>query len=403
VRYSINLVRVVAFSLTLVTAYSGYSQDPSTENHLRSDKGTLIQARELKSKNKNAEALDVLQRQGAKIVPQYVREQDSIVKSLTDKFAVEKNAMVKEITGKESKVKELKSGNEDLDRENTILTTNTIIFFSVLIGIVVFILLGRMRILRKSKEKLNYANSLLSEIENTASSIPAATENLKTLRKPLVEANTHINNTSTLLTALIADKNHTFHKQAKQLVNNTDAVLKMSNNRLQPDEDKKVQTDLNRIIEEVVSQTYFAMISRYPEFKCTVVKDLEKILPTLEVYPEDIRFVLFNLFENAFDAVRLKKETAPTGYVPTVTVSTRKLPRFVQIRVKDNGIGISDKAGKKVFDPFYSESNSTTHPGLGLSESQRIIAEKHKGELYIDSDLASSTDFIIRFPTVQLI
>ncbi|MBK8414313.1 MAG: HAMP domain-containing histidine kinase [Bacteroidetes bacterium] len=85
-----------------------------------------------------------------------------------------------------------------------------------------------------------------------------------------------------------------------------------------------------------------------------------------------------------------------------MTITTRKLPRFVQVRIKDNGTGITEKDPKKVFEPFYTTKGKDIHTGLGLSESYRIIQVLHKGELLIESDPAQGSDFIVRFPILSL-
>jgi signal transduction histidine kinase len=144
------------------------------------------------------------------------------------------------------------------------------------------------------------------------------------------------------------------------------------------------------------------MIADHPGFNCNLSLDLEKILPKVEVIPDEIRFVIFSLLKNAFESVRERTATAPKGYEPIVTVTTRKLPRFVQVRVKDNGIGIPDKIADKIFEPYFTTRQSEKNPGLGLTISKEMITLHHKGELFVESDFSNSTDFIIRFPTLTL-
>ncbi|MBL0342063.1 MAG: ATP-binding protein [Bacteroidetes bacterium] len=129
---------------------------------------------------------------------------------------------------------------------------------------------------------------------------------------------------------------------------------------------------------------------------------MEKILPKIDIIPDAIRIVVFNLLLNAFESVHEKKSKAPKGYQPKVTISTRKLPRFIQIRIKDNGTGISEKDTKQLLQAFYTNKKSEKNSGLGLSESARIINVAHKGELLIESDPGNGSDFIIRFTTLIL-
>jgi signal transduction histidine kinase len=394
----LNRFKIFCFAAIFIIVASFTALSQSTE----STGGALQEARKLMGANKNDEALQVLLKHGAVVVPKYKQSEDSLVTVTSAKFANEKTKLQKEIAEKEKLRDELKAGNDDINKENLILTTNTILFFAVLIGVVIFILLGRFRVFRKSTQRLNYANSLIGEMQKDSSAMPELTKELLQLQKSYRDAENQLTNAAPLLSIWVADKTHPLHKQAKKMMSSVGSSLQMINNRLEPADEMKVETDLNVLIDEAVNQAYFSMVSQFPEFNCTVVRDLEKILPKIEIYPEDVRFVLFNLLENAFAAVWTKRGNSPKGYVPTVTISSRKLPRFIQVRVKDNGVGIPEKNIKKVFEPFFTERNSPQHPGLGLSESYRLITEKQKGELYIESAIANSTDFIMKFPTSVL-
>jgi signal transduction histidine kinase len=168
------------------------------------------------------------------------------------------------------------------------------------------------------------------------------------------------------------------------------------------EETGKQSTNLNALIDEVTDQAYHSKVLEYPDFNCTVQKDLEKILPNVELEPAQIKSVIFSILSNAFDAIREKRSNAPKGYDPKVTITTRKLPRFVQVRIKDNGTGISFKDPKVIFEPFFTTKNGAQHAGLGLSEAYCIMTVVHKGELLVESDSGQGTDIIIRFPIATI-
>ena len=58
---------------------------------------------------------------------------------------------------------------------------------------------------------------------------------------------------------------------------------------------------------------------------------------------QDIGRVILNLFNNAFYSVTEKKKLAPESYEPTVILSTKKKPDSVEISIRDNGSGYSQK------------------------------------------------------------
>jgi len=73
----------------------------------------------------------------------------------------------------------------------------------------------------------------------------------------------------------------------------------------------------------------------------------------------------------------------------------------LMIVVKDNGIGISEKYQKKIFEKYYRVSNGDLHDvkgyGLGLNYVQRIV-NLHKGKIIVKSTLGKGADFIISLP-----
>ena len=69
----------------------------------------------------------------------------------------------------------------------------------------------------------------------------------------------------------------------------------------------------------------------------------------------------------------------------------------VTVSVADDGEGMSEETLEHVFEPFYTTKPAGNGTGLGLSMSQRIIAE-HGGRLEVESELGRGTAFAIRLP-----
>ncbi|MFM7079138.1 MAG: sensor histidine kinase, partial [Bacteroidota bacterium] len=203
---------------------------------------------------------------------------------------------------------------------------------------------------------------------------------------------------SKLFSHIVNDKNHPFIKPAKEIISGTQILKRMVSDLPKASAGNLKKTNVNRLIEEVSVQAYYSMRDHYPDFSCEMRRDLEKILPDTELNADEIRFVLFNILENAFESVWRKKSTSGKGYQPSVTITSRKLPRYIQVRVKDNGTGIPDNIRKDIFEPFFSDREGNRHIGLGLHESYDIIVNKYKGDLILENDFQSSTDFIIRLP-----
>jgi two-component system, NtrC family, nitrogen regulation sensor histidine kinase NtrY len=98
--------------------------------------------------------------------------------------------------------------------------------------------------------------------------------------------------------------------------------------------------------------------------------------------------VLINLLVNAIDAV--KDQPAPRIVLSANALSSKK----IQVRVADNGPGISDEVMEKIFIPFFSTKKNGS--GIGLSLCKQIMM-LHKGNIQVQSKIDSGTAFILQF------
>jgi signal transduction histidine kinase len=80
---------------------------------------------------------------------------------------------------------------------------------------------------------------------------------------------------------------------------------------------------------------------------------------------------------------------------------TSVAPESILIRITDNGMGMTQEVLSCLFEPFFTTKPAGKGTGLGLSISYRIIVEKHKGNLLVNSSLDQGTEFIIELPLSQ--
>ncbi len=114
-------------------------------------------------------------------------------------------------------------------------------------------------------------------------------------------------------------------------------------------------------------------------------------LPEIWADPDQLKEVLLNLVLNAC-------EVMVNGGVITIEEDANLEPPLgpaVVIRVSDNGPGIPESVGDKVFQPFFSTKEEGT--GLGLSIATRIIQD-HGGRLELESKKHEGATFIITLP-----
>jgi two-component system, NtrC family, sensor kinase len=111
----------------------------------------------------------------------------------------------------------------------------------------------------------------------------------------------------------------------------------------------------------------------------------------VNIIPQDIGKVIFNILTKAFYAVHGKASAA-------VAISTRRVANKVEIRISDNGTGIPAHLLDKIFQPFFTTKPTGQGTGLGLSLSYDIITRGNGGNLKVNSVEGEGAEFIIELP-----
>jgi two-component system NtrC family sensor kinase len=79
-------------------------------------------------------------------------------------------------------------------------------------------------------------------------------------------------------------------------------------------------------------------------------------------------------------------------------VATRDLGEAVEVRIRDNGIGIPAEIKDELFQPFFTTKPTGEGTGLGLSISYDIVTQQHGGTITVDSRVGEFTEFTVRLP-----
>ena len=156
-------------------------------------------------------------------------------------------------------------------------------------------------------------------------------------------------------------------------------------------------TDINKLANEYLKLAQHVIMGKEKDFQPRTQTSFDPAIETINIIPQEIGRLLLNLMNNAFWAVSEKYKLGETDFIPMVAVSTKKLSGKIELRVKDNGMGIPEKTMEKIFQPFFTTKPAGQGTGLGLSLSYDIV-KAHNGSLHVDSVEGKYTEFIVTLP-----
>jgi signal transduction histidine kinase len=156
--------------------------------------------------------------------------------------------------------------------------------------------------------------------------------------------------------------------------------------------------DLNALVEESLNLAYHGARAQDQNFNITLERAYGKDIAPVELVPQDIMRVFLNLLGNGFYAANKRQRQASGAFKPVLTVTTRDLGEAVEVRVRDNGIGIPTEIKDKMFQPFFTTKPTGEGTGLGLSISYDIVTQQHGGTIKVASQVGAFTEFTVRLP-----
>ncbi|NJL23000.1 MAG: GAF domain-containing sensor histidine kinase [Leptolyngbyaceae cyanobacterium SM1_3_5] len=128
-------------------------------------------------------------------------------------------------------------------------------------------------------------------------------------------------------------------------------------------------------------------------------------LPLVDCFAGQLNQVFMNLISNAIDALEERVacelitagqqlETRPNQITIQTSIASEST---IQIRIADNGLGITEEIRSHLFDPFFTTKPVGKGTGLGLAISYQII-ERHGGTITCNSQWGKGTEFCIELP-----
>ncbi len=108
----------------------------------------------------------------------------------------------------------------------------------------------------------------------------------------------------------------------------------------------------------------------------TIKREYSPNLPRIEAYASELNQVWTNIIDNAIDAMNGRGEISLRTYVED---------NHVIVEITDTGPGIPESIRTRIFEPFFTTKPPGSGTGLGLHISHDIIANRHHGQLLVES------------------
>ena len=184
----------------------------------------------------------------------------------------------------------------------------------------------------------------------------------------------------------------TFNKVIPEEIKRWERMLKELSDFSSHRELSMARTDVGKIIANLLEMMKQEFIEKRIDIKYNAQND--NLYITAD--PERLKQVFMNLIINAIKAM-------PAG--GSILVSADLInagsnrTSYIEIRIKDTGIGIPKSSLGKIFEPFHTTKDRGM--GLGLTISRRVI-EQHSGNINVESELGEGTTFIVRLPVAEM-
>jgi PAS domain S-box-containing protein len=162
-----------------------------------------------------------------------------------------------------------------------------------------------------------------------------------------------------------------------------------------PGREVKEPTDINRVVSNTIT-----VAKNEWKYVADVDTDLDGELPLVSCVVSELNQVILNLIVNAAQAIG--EVVGSNGEEKgKILVSTLHKDEWIEIRISDNGPGISKEIRDRIFEPFFTTKDPGKGTGQGLAIAYRSIVNNHKGRLDVTSEPGKGTTFTIALPLLS--
>jgi PAS domain S-box-containing protein len=175
-------------------------------------------------------------------------------------------------------------------------------------------------------------------------------------------------------------------KEVEDMAIMLDDILIIGKSDSQKLEFKAIKIDLVNLVKTIVTEY---QLTQAEERDVIYKFSMDKIM--LNADPKWIKHIVINLFSNA-----IKYSNSPAS----VRIDIQQEKNKIILSVSDQGIGISKKDQKVLFEPFHRGENvgNISGTGLGLTVLEKAVL-LHKGKIGVISEIGKGTEISIHIPT----
>jgi two-component system phosphate regulon sensor histidine kinase PhoR len=183
---------------------------------------------------------------------------------------------------------------------------------------------------------------------------------------------------------MIKEENKRMHAQVEN-------VLRISKLEKKELDISKQSLHITGVLDDAIEHVHLILEDRNGK----ITKHFDAVRTSVLINEVHFTNVIVNILENA---IKYSPE------IPEIEIYLENIKDFVVIKIKDNGIGMSKVAQKRIFEKFYREHTGDLHNvkghGLGLAYVKKII-DDHNGQIFVESEKGKGSTFIIKLPLIN--
>jgi two-component system, NtrC family, nitrogen regulation sensor histidine kinase NtrY len=231
--------------------------------------------------------------------------------------------------------------------------------------------------------KLEKSSVLLAQSERESAWREMAKQVAHEIKNPLTPMKLNIQHLQRVIETNPDDINERVNKVSKMLIEQIDSLTHIANEFSNFAKLPKANLEIVNLqgILENVSHLF------QQNTKCNIILDAPNNLSIFADKDQCLR-IFTNILKNAEQAIPLNREGI-------IEIKTQLTDSEVIVTIKDNGIGISDEAKLKIFEPNFT--TKTTGTGLGLAMTKNLVAS-FNGTISFSTELNVGTIFTVSFP-----